>query len=444
MLHPGQEISAVVESLGFQGEGVCRVKGFVLFVPYALPGEEVLLRIEEVKKNHALASLVKVFSFSPDRQAPRCLVFGKCGGCSMQHLAYEQQLELKRQGIENTLYKISGIKLKVLPVIGMKEPWHYRNKTTWQVAAGAEGFKTGFFAGKSHDLVVAEGCAIASEASNKAVKSLVSWLNRRFPDREKQPDSPVSELVTRNDRDGKLMLLLGCDAPDLPYLSELADDLCKSLPELVSVYAYAADDRSKEARHLSGRSALTEQIDGLNFSLSPFSFYQVNHEIMEEMYRYALSQAEQDKNDTLVDIYSGIGTISMLASKHFKQVIGLELSKSAVQDARISARNNKLTNTAFISGFAERELPKLTASGLKANAIILDPPKKGAHSHVLSAMMDAKPDRIIYISCHPASQARDAAILMKGGYEPVASQPFDMFPQTGEIENVMTFRRRTI
>lgn len=430
---PGQELWVQIEKLGHNGEGIIRIDDLVVFVPFALPGEEVVIRIEEVKKKHAFASLVQVVSQSPERIAPLCPAFSRCGGCTAQHLAYAQQKDTKRQGIMDNLRKIAGIKLDVAPVIGMDTPWQYRNKTTWQLGHVGNGPVAGFFAPRSHEIIPVDQCFIASPASNQVKDEVLAFMKAQAP-------SSLFQLVTRVNKDGDVMVLLGYEGEEPTFLPALAQRLKDQINKVVSVSAFD----SQGVKTLLGAPALPEEINGLRFSLSPFSFYQVNHDIMEKMYRYALSQAVQDKNQSLIDIYSGIGTISLLAAQKCKKVTGLELSKSAVLDARNSARQNGLTQVQFVAGYAENELPRLIQQGLLADAVILDPPRKGAHEAVLRAIIKAAPQTIVYISCHPATQMRDAAILDKNGYEAVACQPFDMFPQTAEIENVMTFKRRTI
>ncbi len=434
---PGQEYQVVIEGLTYQGEGICRVDGRVVFVPFVLPEEKVKIRIDSVKKNHAFASPVEVFLQSRDRVSPKCEVFTSCGGCSCQHLPYELQKDIKRQGIISNLSKIAGINLAVNPVYGMEEPWHYRNKNTWQVMKDNKEYKAGFYESGSHKVVPTRHCTIASDSANRAMSLILGFLNT-----QSNQEFSVNQIVTRNNYKGELMVLFVCESINQPILRKLSEHLRDNIPELVSVCAHTIHSKGKDLICLFGGDVINEEIDGLDFPLSPLSFFQVNHDIMNKMYAYAMEQAKQDKNDVLVDIYSGIGTISMLAARHFKQVIGLELNPAAVQDAKEGAKRNRLLNTTFVAGFAEKELPKLTADGLRPDIIILDPPRKGADIKVLSAILESKPDKVVYISCHPASQARDAAILAEGGYEATACQPFDMFPQTSEIENVMTFIRR--
>lgn len=434
---PGQEYQVVIEGLTYQGEGICRVDGRVVFVPFVLPEEKVKIEIDSVKKNHAFASPVEVFLRSQDRVSPKCEVFTTCGGCSCQHLPYERQKDIKRQGIESNLRKIAGIDLTVNPVCGMDEPWHYRNKTTWQVMKDNKEYKAGFYESSSHKVVPTRHCPIASDSANRAMSLILGFLNAQ-PDL----DFSVNQIVTRNNYIGELMLLFVCESINQPILSKLSEYLQIIIPELVSVCAHTTYSKGQDLVCFYGMDVINEEIDRLDFPLSPLSFFQVNHDIMNKMYTYAINQAKQDKNDVLVDIYSGIGTISMLAARLFKRVIGLELNPTAVQDAKEGAKRNKLSNTTFVAGFAEKELPKLTADSLRPDVIILDPPRKGADIKVLSAILESKPDKVVYISCHPASQARDTAILAEGGYEATACQPFDMFPQTSEIENVMTFVRR--
>lgn len=444
-----REQACEIESLGYQGEGICRLEGKVTFVPFALPGEEALISITKDLKTHAFAELKSVAKPSAGRRVPECAVFGACGGCRLQHLEYSRQLAHKRGVVANCLAKIAELEVQVLPVIGMERPWNYRNKTTWQLERRGAQFQAGFFGIKSHRLVPTTACPISHPASSKAVQALLGWLNSRVEATEPlQKDSGACKAITRINAEGKLMLLVSGLGISPSLYASLAKALSGALPELHSLCLVAGGDEESsrdysQVKVLFGNPGLDEEMDGLRFSLSPASFYQVNHDIARRMYRHALDKALESPGDTCIDIYSGIGTISLLAARRCVQVYGLELSQAAVDDARRSAGLNGLDNARFIQGLAEKTLPEIIKSGLKADTIILDPPRSGAHPRVLQAIIHASPRRVVYISCHPASQARDAAVLAGSGYALKESQPFDMFPQTAEIENVITFERKT-
>lgn len=444
------ELACTVEALGYQGEGIGRPGGKVTFIPYALPGEEVIIKLTREKPQLAFADLERIIIPSADRRVPKCPVFGVCGGCRLQHLAYAGQLRHKRDMVENSLRKIAKSDIRAMPVIGMELPWAYRNKTSWQVRHLEGRYQAGFFSAGSHRLVPTETCPIAHPLSIKAIKALLSWLNSRGGHfKSTDVEGMEGRAVTRVNPAGEIMLSLeGLGIKPAGY-SELAGLLSKALPALVSLCLIDAGNQPAGAglpdyQVLLGSPSLEMDLDGLRFSLSPSSFFQVNQEIALKMYNYVLGLALGGQGETCIDIYSGIGTISLMAAKRCRQVFGLELSKAAVSDAKSSAKQNGIQNAEFIAGPAEKTLPPLAASGISADTVILDPPRGGAHPLVLQTIIQAAPKRLAYISCHPPSQARDAAILRNAGYSLQASQPFDMFPQTAEIENVIIFRKESV
>lgn len=448
MLIPNQQLTCSIKGLGYQGEGICRLDGQVIFVPFALPEELVQIQIEKINKSHATAKLLKVIEPSADRVIPPCPVFIRCGGCASQHMTYIQQLEYKQQAIQGNLQRIAKIPLKTEPVRGMETPWHYRNKTTWQTALVGGKIQAGFYGTHSRQLVPVCQCCIANDHSNAAKEAVIAWMTEFdiLPFQALSKSGVIRQINTRANEAGETMVLLSINGERIPHQDKLIQHLNAALPKLVSVCStnqFNTDESEENGDYsvIYGDSALKEMIDGVEFSLSPLSFFQVNHSICREMYRYVVQQAIIDKSDTVIDLYSGVGSISLLAARSCTQVIGLELSSGAVEDARQNALDNQIMNAHFVQGYAEYELPKLILSGLRADAIILDPPRKGAHPNVLNAIIQAQPERIVYISCHPGSQARDAAILAIAKYRAVESQPFDMFCQTSEIENVITFVR---
>lgn len=439
MTHTQQPFVCTIESLGFSGEGICRHEGQVVFVPHALPGEKVEVQVIKRRKNYAFARNLKVLTTAPERVQPMCPHFFACGGCAAKHMVYELQLRFKQQGIQDNLKRVANIDLPTNPVIGMTNPYNYRNKTTWKVGLIDGAAAAGFYAPASHDLVKVDTCMVASIPSNCAKNAVMRWLNEGFLHDEPQQELPIDQFVTRTNQAGELAVILHLTSKNVPRADALIDLLKQAVPGLVCVCA--VDDTDK-VQPLFGKPLLHESLLGVHFQFSPISFFQVNHEVCEKMYTYALKQAIQSESDILIDLYSGVGTISLIAARRCQAVIGIERNKQAVADARQNASNNQITNAVFHAGDAEVILPSLVEQGLKAGAVILDPPRKGAHADVLKAIAQAQPQRIVYISCHPASQARDAALLTGMGYEAISCQPFDMFCQTAEVENVMTFIKK--
>lgn len=446
MLRKGQRLVCTVESLGYQGEGICKPDGIAVFVPFSLPGETIEIEIEKTAATHAFARLLNVILPSEKRQAPPCGAFFRCGGCTAQHMPYETQLDFKRQAVQSSLLRIAKTDLKVELPIGTMHPWEYRNKTSWQFRGNGAGIKMGFFGIKSHDLVETASCEIAKPVSAQAARLVRDWFAKQNTAAgTKAIDGlPITQVVTRVSSKGQLMVSLVTGAGQITDVEALASKLQAAIPGFHSLHVMNKTDNEQADADYSticGESSLMEEIGGLRFNLSPASFFQVNHEICQKLYQYAIGQAGRKNGGVLFDVYSGTGTLSLLAAARFKQVYGLELSAAAVKDAKDNAVLNHVNNAAFIQGYAEEELPRLVQSGIRADCVILDPPRSGAQKAVLEAIIKAQPERVVYISCHPPSQARDTAILVQGGYVPIKAQPFDMFSQTPEIENVITFTR---
>lgn len=444
MTEPSQFFTCHIDSLGYKGEGICRLDGRVVFVPHALPGEQVEININRFRKKLAFADLVQVITPSKHRVQPLCPHVGTCGGCAAQHMDEALQQAFKQQTVKDNLRRISGLSLDVQPIITAGEAYYYRNKTTWQVLWDQDGYHAGFFKAGTHEVVPVGRCAIASHPSNAAKAAVVSWLNAC---REQGISLPLRQFTTRSNQAGQLMLVLHGMSSPLPLQDLLINELQKAAPGLVSICLSAqaeADDEALQTGSIQviyGTPLLKETLMGLDFQISPLSFFQVNHAVCELLYAHALQQAVKNPEDVVLDLYAGAGTISLAAARRCRLVAGIEYAEEAVQDAQENARINGIQNAVFHAGKAENVLPELVAAGFKPDAVIMDPPRKGAHPEVLKAIAGAQPERVVYISCHPASQARDAAVLASAGYTATLAQPFDMFPQTAEIENIITFER---
>ncbi len=448
MLNKNLMLTGQAERFGVNGEGILRYEGQVVFVPFALPGERITFRVQKVTKTHAFGKLLEVLEPSLSRIVPPCPFYTRCGGCSVQHMSYETQLRFKQDIVLDCLNRIGSIKQEVNPVIGMDSPWRYRNKTSMPVAMTEDGPAAGYYANRSHRLIPVSSCLIAHHSSDVAVGCVVRWMreNGIAAYDETNKTGLVRHIITRNTGSDEVMVTLAINGQSIPFQEELMDILRQSLPSLASLCVTAQEKGDnvilgQDYSVLYGSSTLVDRIDSLDFKLSPLSFAQVNSDIRDRMYAWVLSELGTDKAGCLIDLYCGAGTISLLSSKKANRVIGVEVSPQSVIDARENARCNRIANAEFLHGRAEDILPDLTGSGIHPDVVILDPPRKGVHPAVLSSIGKASPDRVIYISCQPATQARDAAALIDLGYRITASQPFDMFPQTAEIENVLTFRR---
>lgn len=437
--------TAVITDLNGEGEGIGRVEGFTVFIPGALPEEEVTFLCIKVAKNYAIGKLMSIGKPSPHRVKSPCPYAVKCGGCAYMALDYPAQLAIKRSGVENVLRRIGGTDVEVLPPLGMEDPTHYRNKA--QFPAGAEGL--GFFARRSHRVIPVENCLIQHPRINDVLAAVDRWA--------KACNVPVYDEVTGKGllrhamarvapASGQVMAVAVSAGP-LPHTEELVARLRSEVPGLVSVIENRNSARTNAVlgqhnRTLWGADYLTEELMGLTFRLSPNSFFQVNAKQTEVLYGKALEFAELDENTLAVDAYCGTGTIALLAAKKAGRVIGIESCAPAVEDAKKNAAANGVTNAEFILAPAEEALPQLVQQGLRPDVVIVDPPRKGCDEKLMDTLVACAPKRIVYVSCNPATLARDIARLAPH-YRPETVQPVDMFPFTGHIENVAKLTRTT-
>lgn len=445
-MQKNQVVQVKCERLGAEMEGVCFHEGMALFVPLALPGEDISCRVLKVQKNHAFGKLLEIKNPSPARQTPPCEVFLKCGGCASQHMTYEQTLHYKRIQVEDCLRHIGGLEVTVPPVLGMADPWHYRNKTALPVGGEAGKPVIGFYAPRSHDIIDIASCPVAKPGLNGVLKALRSWMEayRIPPYREETHTGLVRHMMARSSRSGDVMAVIVINGQELPREKELLAALQKEVPTLTSLCLSVHTARSNvilgdSCRVIWGQERLEDTLCGLKFSLSPLSFFQINPEQTEVLYRLALDFASLSGTETVADVYCGAGTISLLLAGKARRVIGLETVEAAVRDARENALANGINNAEFLAGQAEALLPKLVEDGLRPDIVVLDPPRKGLEPPVIEAIALARPNRVVYVSCNPATQARDAALFCKRGYRITRCQPVDMFCWTHGVENVLRF-----
>jgi 23S rRNA (uracil1939-C5)-methyltransferase len=441
-----QVVKVSCERLGAEMEGVCFHEGMALFVPFALPGEDITCRVVKVQKNHAFGKLMEIENPSPIRQTPPCPVYLRCGGCASQHMTYEQTLHFKRTQVVDCFKHIGGLDVTVPPVLGMSDPWHYRNKTALPVGGETGKPVIGFYAPRSHDIIDIASCPIANSGLNGVLKAVKCWMESYSipPYQEETHTGLVRHVMARASRQGGVMAVIVINGQDLPREKELLEALQREVPTLQSLCLSVHTARSNvilgdSYRVLWGQERLEDSLCGLNFSLSPLSFFQINPEQTEVLYKLALEFASLSGTETVADVYCGAGTISLLLAKRARRVIGLETVEAAVRDARENALKNGIGNVEFLLGQAEVLLPKLVEEGLRPDVIVLDPPRKGVEPPVIEAIALAQPKRVVYVSCNPATQARDAALFFEKGYRITRCQPVDMFCWTHGVENVLCF-----
>lgn len=448
-LEKNQEYELTIENMGNEGEGIGHIGGMAVFVKDTVPDDVIRVRIVKVKKQFAYGKMMKLIKASDDRVRPKCPNAKQCGGCNLQHISYEKQLVYKQNKVQNCLERIGGVTdaaALMEPIIGMEHPWHYRNKTQFPVGYDKEGNPTtGFYASRSHNIVPVATCEIQTEVSNK-----INTLLRHFLEQyciplydEKKHEGLVRHILTRvGFTTGEIMVCLVINGEKLPYADKWVDILRK-IPGMTSISININRERTNRilgdfCKTLWGQDYITDYIGQVKYQISPLSFYQVNPVQTQKLYRKALEYAKLTGKETVWDLYCGIGTISLFLAKNAAKVYGVEIVPQAIMDAGNNARINGIKNVNFFTGKAEEVLPwQYEKHGVYADVIVVDPPRKGCDAAVLDTMIKMQPKRIVYVSCDPATLARDVKILCGGGYEVRKVCPVDQFPFSFHVETVV-------
>ncbi|WP_079708712.1 23S rRNA (uracil(1939)-C(5))-methyltransferase RlmD [Paraliobacillus ryukyuensis] len=440
-------LTLTFEDLTHEGDGVGKLNGYPIFVPYALPDEQAKVKIIKVKKNFAIGKLIEVEHASPNRVEPPCNVYYQCGGCQLQHMSYTMQIDMKRTQVTNSLKKIGHIdNVPVHPTIGMDDPWRYRNKVQIPVAAKNGELITGFYRKRSHDIIEdMDRCIITSEVNDRMVEAVRSIADRLgIPAYDEKSHRGVLRhiMVRTGEMTNETMIVIVTRTNELPNKKALIQELKDTYPNVKSIMQNINSQRTnvilgKETKLLWGDAYIHDKIGDLTFAISAKSFYQVNPPQTKKLYDKALEYAQLTGKETVIDAYCGIGTISLSLAQQAKKVYGVEIVPEAIADAKENAKRNHIDNVEFFVGQAEKVMPWWTAQGLQPDVIVVDPPRKGCDEALLEAMLAMKPERIVYVSCNPSTLARDLRILEDGGYETKQVQPVDMFPQTNHVEVIV-------
>ncbi|WP_407894173.1 23S rRNA (uracil(1939)-C(5))-methyltransferase RlmD [Lacticaseibacillus sp. N501-2] len=438
-----QELTVTIEDLTYEGMGVAKVDGYPLFVDGALPGEKVVAHITKADKKYAFARMTELLEASKDRVAPKAKAYAQTGIAPLQHLAYPAQLKFKQHQVE-TLFQKAKLDIEVKPTLGMAQPYGYRNKAQIPVRMVNGVLTTGFYKRRSHELLPLEDFYIQDPEIDKAVLVVRDLLREyKIPAYNEQDNSGVIRhiVVRRGYFSHQLMIVLVSNTWAIDHLEEIVAGLTKALPELSSLMLNLNNRKTnvilgKKTRTLFGHDYLEDKLLGSTFRISPLSFYQVNPQQTEVLYQQAIDAAGLTGNETVIDAYSGIGTISLSMAKHAKRVLGVEVVPEAVHDAKVNASLNSIKNAEFVVGKAEDVMTKWAEEGLHADVLMVDPPRKGLAPEFTAAVGKMLPDKVVYVSCNPATLARDIAALQEFGYSAKSNQPVDMFPQTTSIESV--------
>lgn len=438
MVQKNEEFEVEILDMGFEGEGIAKIDGYTIFVKGALKGEKVKIKILKANKDYAFAKLLNVLVSSDNRIEPICPVFSKCGGCNLQHMNYESQMQLKTSLVQNTLKKSLGYEPSVEPIIGMCNPYIYRNKVQYPVSNG----KIGFYAGRTHALIENEKCYIQNEHTDKLSKDVFEITQKYGVSTydEKIEKGLLRHIVVRiGVNTGEMMLVLVTNGEKIPNAENIVKDITNKYPQIKSIIQNINQEKSnvilgQKCKTLYGQDFIEDELEGYKFKISPLSFYQINPQQTSVLYNVAKEFAELSGEENVFDLYCGIGTISIFVADKAKNVFGVEIVPQAIENAKENAKLNKIENAEFICGSAEEIIPQKYEEGKKADVVFLDPPRKGCDVKLLETLKEMKASKIVYISCNPATLARDLKYLIDSGYDLKKVQPVDMFPQTSHVE----------
>lgn len=472
MLKKNQEITLRIDDLGNNGEGIGHMDGYALFVKGALPGEIIRAKIMRCKKNYGFAKMTEILqSFDAGRVEPKCPVAGKCGGCTLQHLTYEKQLAYKQKKVMDCLARLGGVDKETvewLPIYGMEEPWHYRNKAQFPIRMQKDDWGeyrpvSGFYVGRTHSIIPVTDCAIQYPCMKEILESVLSWMQEQHVSAydEENHSGLVRHIYIRHAYyTGQIMVCLVLNSRELnPEQQKALVARLTQIQGVVSIFLNINPKQTnvilgEEMDLLWGEEYIEDRIGDIRYHISPQSFYQVNPMQTEKLYRTALEFAELSGGETVWDLYCGIGTISLFLARGAKKVYGVEIVPEAIQNAKENARLNRISNVEFICGAAEKIVPqmaeKIRDSGdlmgeeldgsmigtSLADVVVVDPPRKGCDGVLLDTIGEMAPDKIVYVSCDPATLARDVKVLREKGYRVMKVRAVDMFGQGGHVETV--------
>ena len=440
-------VTLKIEDCGIDGEGIGKADGFTVFVKDAVIGDTVRAKIMKAKKNYGYGRLEEIITPSPDRVEPKCQFARQCGGCQLQALSYEKQLEFKTSKVRGHLERIGGFTdIPMEKILGMEQPFHYRNKAQFPVGKSKDGrIITGFYAGRTHSIIENRDCALGVTRNKEVLDRVIAHMEKFHiqPYDENTGKGLVRHVLIRYGFfTDEMMVCLIINGENLPGEEALVKSL-RQIPETVSVMVNVNKKRNnvilgEKVRLLWGQPYITDKIGEISYQISPLSFFQVNPYQTGRLYGKALEYAQLSGNETVWDLYCGIGTISLFLAQQAKMVRGVEIIPAAIENAKENARLNGFANTEFFVGKAEEVLPEQFArTGERADVIVVDPPRKGCDETLLSTIIEMQPDRVVYVSCDSATLARDLKYLCERGYELKKVCPVDMFPNTVSVETVV-------
>lgn len=437
-------LTVYIEDLTHDGAGVAKVDGYPLFIQGALPEETCEVHVLKTLKNYGFAKVLDITTPSPNRVTPPCPVFHQCGGCQLQHLSYEGQLAWKQKMVRDVMQRIGKLDVLVHPTKGMAEPWNYRNKAQIPFGMNGDVPVAGFYKTKSHAIVDTDRCLIQTDEADAILAGLKPklWSLGLEPYNEETKKGQLRHVVVRKARaTDEVMVVLVTKKRKFPQKDAVVSVIRELIPNVKSIMQNVNPDNTNvifgnETLNLWGAETIEDHIGDVRFEISARSFYQVNPIQTEVLYKQALDYAALTGEETVIDAYCGIGTISLFIAKNAKHVMGVEIVPQAIEDAKRNAVLNGFDNTYFEAGPAEEVIPRWFKEGKEADVLMVDPPRKGCDNALLETILSERPKRIVYVSCNPATLARDLRVLEDGGYKTKEVQPVDMFPHTAHCEAV--------
>lgn len=437
--------------MGVDGEGIGHTDGYTLFVKDALIGDVISAKVMKMKKNYGYARMMEILTPSPDRVEPKCPYHKQCGGCQIQALSYEKQLEYKKRKVLNNLTRIGGLTdLPEFDLIGMEDPYHYRNKAQFPFGTDKNGMTvTGFYAGRTHSIISNTNCYLGVEENEQILQIILKHLERyHIPAYDEKTGKGLLRhvLIRKGFTTGELMVCLILNGTQMPEIGDLVKELIK-IKGMTSITVNVNKKQTnvimgQEMISVWGQDYITDYIGDVKYQISPLSFFQVNPVQTKKLYQRALDYAQVEKGETVWDLYCGIGTISLFLAQKAEKVYGVEIVPQAIEDAKRNAALNGFDNAEFYVGKAEEVLPeKYREEGVKADVIVVDPPRKGCDEALLRTIVQMDPKRVVYVSCDSATLARDLKYLAGEGYEVVAGTVVDQFPHTMHVEVACCLQR---
>ena len=444
-LHRGDPLQVSIETATIDGSGVARVDGQVVFVPGALPGERCSVRIAHVGRSAVFAQLLSVLTPSVHRVEPDCPYFPRCGGCALRHMDYEQELALKQTHVQSCLTRIGGQTISALPITGAAQTDDYRNKVQFPVQEQDGRPVAGFFSGKTHRVIPVRHCRIQPDCADAIRGAVLAWMEQyhiRAYDEQTHTGYIRHIYIRFGAESGQILVCIVANCAQLPKKKQLVAALLAAEPGITTIVFSPNTKKGNtvlgtEFHPLYGDGTITDTLCGLQFRLSAPAFYQVNHAQAERLYEKAVQLAGLTGNETVLDLYCGTGTITLCLARHAKKAIGVEIVPQAIEDAKFNAAQNGMENAEFFCMDAGQAAKMLADRRIRPDVIVVDPPRKGVSADVIEAISAMAPQRVVYVSCDPATLARDLKLLTAAGYTLQTAEAFDLFPRCAHVETVV-------